>query len=102
MDKNLIVNIVLLSIFFSGLVFIWKLGYKKQANKALLIFVIQAEKAWGSKTGKIKFAEVYSRLPIGVKLLFSQDEISEMIESAVELMKSYIEENIKNETTISK
>ncbi len=88
--KEIFINITILTLFFSFLIFIWKCGYKKQAHKALLIFVIQAEKAWGKGTGKIKFAEVYSRLPILVKLLFSQDEISEMIESAVIFMKKQL------------
>lgn len=101
MEKELFINIAVLTVFFSILIFIWKQGYKKQAHKALLIFVIQAEKAWGRGTGKIKFAEVYSKLPILVKLLFSQEEISEMIESAVRLMKEHLIDMIDENDSIN-
>ena len=71
----------------------WKNGYRKQVREMLLILVIQAEKAWGSGTGAVKFSDVYNKLPTIVTLLFTRNEIEQMINEAVEQMKRYIESN---------
>ena len=71
----------------------WKNGYRKQVREMLLILVIQAEKAWGRGTGAVKFSDVYNKLPTIVTLLFTRNEIEQMINDAVEQMKRYIESN---------
>ena len=75
------------------LIAMWKKGYKKQVKEILLVLVIQAEKAWGSGTGAVKFSEVYNKLPTIVTLLFTRNDIEQMINDAVEQMKKYIESN---------
>ena len=75
------------------LIAMWKKGYKKQVKEILLVLVIQAEKAWGSGTGAVKFSEVYNKLPTIVTLLFTRNDIEQMINDAVEQMKRYIESN---------
>lgn len=61
--------------------------------KAALYAVTKAEETWGSNTGRIKFAEVYTYLnkqyPI-VTFFFTEDQISEIIEDALEQMKAIL------------
>ncbi len=75
------------------LIAMWKKGYKKQVKEILLVLVIQAEKAWGRGTGVVKFSEVYNKLPTIVTLMFTRNDIEQMINDAVEQMKAYIELN---------
>ena len=93
MDMNLIVNIVIVLIAIFSLIWLWRKGYRKQVREILLILVVQAEKAWGSGTGAVKFSEVYNKLPTIVTLLFTRNDIEQMINDAVEQMKRYIESN---------
>ena len=93
MEMDLIVNIAIVLIAIISLIWMWKNGYRKQVREILLILVIQAEKAWGSGTGAVKFSEVYNKLPTIVTLLFTRNEIEKMINDAVEQMKRYIESN---------
>ena len=93
METNLIVNILIVLIAIFSLIWLWRKGYRKQVREILLILVIQAEKAWGSGTGAVKFSEVYNKLPTIVTLLFTRNDIEQMINDAVEQMKRYIESN---------
>ena len=93
MDMNLIVNIAIVLIAIFSLIWLWKKGYRKQVREILLILVIQAEKAWGRGTGAVKFSEVYNKLPTIVTLLFTRNDIEQMINDSVEQMKRYIESN---------
>ena len=93
MDMNLIVNIAIVLIAIFSLIWLWRKGYRKQVMEILLILVIQAEKAWGRGTGAVKFSEVYNKLPTIVTLLFTRNDIEQMINDAVEQMKKYIESN---------
>ena len=93
MEMNLIVNIAIVLIAIFSLIWLWKKGYRKQVREILLILVIQAEKAWGRGTGAVKFSEVYNKLPTIVTLLFTRNDIEQMINDAVEQMKRYIESN---------
>ena len=93
MEMDLIVNIAIVLIAIFSLIWLWKKGYRKQVREILLILVIQAEKAWGRGTGAVKFSEVYNKLPTIVTLLFTRNDIEQMINDAVEQMKRYIESN---------
>ena len=93
MEMNLIVNMAIVLIAIFSLIWLWKKGYRKQVREILLILVIQAEKAWGRGTGAVKFSEVYNKLPTIVTLLFTRNDIEQMINDAVEQMKRYIESN---------
>lgn len=61
--------------------------------KAALYAVSKAEETWGSNTGRIKFAEVYTYLkaqyPI-ITFFFSEEQISNMIEEALVQMKQIL------------
>ena len=93
MEMNLIVNTAIVLIAIFSLIWLWRKGYRKQVREILLILVIQAEKAWGSGTGAVKFSEVYNKLPTIVTLLFTRNDIEQMINDSVEQMKRYIESN---------
>ena len=93
MEMNLIVNIAIVLVAIFSLIWLWRKGYRKQVREILLILVVQAEKAWGSGTGAVKFSEVYNKLPTIVTLLFTRNDIEQMINDAVEQMKRYIESN---------
>lgn len=82
------------------LIAMWKKGYKKQVKEILLLLVIQAEKTWGSGTGAVKFSQVYNKLPTIVTVLFTKNDIEQMINEAVEHMKNYIESNTVAKTSI--
>ena len=93
MEMNLIVNTAIVLIAIFSLIWLWRKGYRKQVREILLILVIQAEKAWGRGTGAVKFSEVYNKLPTIVTLLFTRNDIEQMINDSVEQMKRYIESN---------
>ena len=61
--------------------------------KAALYAVSKAEENWGSDTGRIKFAEVYTYLtkqyPI-ITFFFTEQQISQIIEDALEQMKQIL------------
>ena len=101
MDMNLIVNICVSVVFVAALILLWRKGYKKQVKEILLVLVIQAEKAWGSGTGIIKFSDVYNKLPTIVTILFTKREIETMINDTVSYMKQYLELNINAKKVLS-
>lgn len=78
-----------------------KRGQTKKLQTILFNLVTQAEREFGSGTGKLKFAAVsdwiYQRLPLILKLLFTQEDINGMIESALEEAKKQwgTNENLK-------
>lgn len=61
--------------------------------KAALYAVTKAEENWGSNTGRIKFAEVYTYLckqyPI-ITLFFTESQVAEIIEDALKQMKEIL------------
>lgn len=60
-------------------------------KKILFNLVTQAEKQFGSGTGELKFAAVadwiYQRIPAVMKLLFTEQDIADMIEAVLEEAK---------------
>lgn len=76
------------------LLFVAKGRYRKVAKQILLSLVVTAEKVFGGKTGEIKFSYVAERLyavmPAIIRVIFSEKDIANMIEEAVDKMKEYI------------
>ena len=98
MTSEMIYGIAILAV--AVLLFVLaKLGYKRQVSEILFYLVVLAEKQFGGGTGEIKFAAVtawiYERVPIALRLLFTQQEISNLIELAVTRMKDYLAQNQK-------
>lgn len=101
METKIILNMVIVLIVIISLIFLWKRGYKKQVKQILLVLVIQAEKAWGSGTGAVKFSQVYSQLPTIITIFFSKNEIEIMINETVEYMKHYLVSNMQVQKVLS-
>ena len=80
-----------------ALLFVAKGKYRKVAKQILLSLVLAAEKKFGGKTGEIKFAVVadalYERLPFIVQILFTEKDVANMIEEAVDKMKEVLAAN---------
>ena len=78
-----------------------KHGQTKILKKILFNLVTQAEKQFGGGTGSMKFAAVadwiYQRIPAVMKLLFTEQDIADMIEAVLEEAKKAwgTNENIK-------
>lgn len=68
--------------------------------QAALYAVANAEEAWGSKMGRVKFAEVYTYIkrqyPV-LTLFFTEEKLTQIIEDALKRFKLTIEEKIKLE-----
>lgn len=92
-----IYSILVVLIIIVGLLFLYKRGNKETVNKIVLALVIKAEKALGSGTGEFKYAlvveNVYKVLPTILTILITKKELDNMIESAVDYMKVYLEKN---------
>lgn len=95
--QNNMANMIVILIVLIGLFIGIKAGYEKQIKQFLLYLVVKAEKEFGGKTGELKFAAVaswiYEKLPAIARIFISSDNIEELIEEAVELMKKYLAEN---------
>jgi hypothetical protein len=76
-----------------------RVGYKRQVSEILFYLVVLAEKQFGGGTGEIKFSAVttwiYEKMPVVLHLLFTQQEIGNLIELAVTRMKEYLAQNQK-------
>lgn len=62
-------------------------------KKAALYAVAKAEEAWGSKTGQIKFSEVYTSLKKKYPFMtffISEKQLSQVIEDALEYLKTLL------------
>ncbi len=79
------------------LLFVAKGKYRKAAKQMLLALVMAAEKQFGSGTGEVKYAVVaealYDRLPFLAQLVFTEKDISRLIEEAVDKMKKVLATN---------
>ena len=80
-------SVLVVLAFLALIVVLVKRGETKVLNKVLFGLVTQAEKQFGGGTGKLKLAAVsdwiYPRIPAVLKLLFSEKDIENMIETAL-------------------
>ena len=102
---NPITFVVTVVIVISVAVLVYK-SRKGLICKAALYAVSKAEEEWGSKTGRIKFAEAYTYIskqyPI-ITFFFTEKQLTDIIENALVEMKKILaskqgKEN-KTETT---
>lgn len=91
-------SILVVLLFFIGLLFIYKRGKKDFVRQVVLSLVVQAEKALGSGTGELKYVmvveELYKVLPVVLTMLISKKELNNIIESSVQFLKEYLSKNI--------
>lgn len=94
-------SVLVILAFLVLVVVLIKRGETKVLKKILFNLVTQAEKQFGSGTGELKFAAVadwiYQRIPAVMKLLFTEQDIADMIEAVLEEAKKAwgTNENIK-------
>ena len=92
-----VVAIIVIAVLF----FLFK--NRKKALKAGALYIVSvAEKAWGSKTGQIKFADCYNYLtkhyPF-VTLFLTEKMLTKIIEDALECMKNVLKDKTPSDTT---
>ena len=84
-------SVLVILAFLVLVVVLIKRGETKVLKKILFNLVTQAEKQFGSGTGELKFAAVadwiYQRIPAVMKLLFTEQDIADMIEAVLEEAK---------------
>ena len=88
-------SIVVVALFVIVCIVLWKLGYKKRVKHMLYVLVAEAEQKFGSKTGEIKYAyvveRIYRYLPAILRVFFSEKEIGEYIDEAVQQLKALLD-----------
>ncbi|MDF1494069.1 hypothetical protein [Caproiciproducens sp. CPB-2] len=94
-------SVLVVLAFIVFVIVLIKRGETKILKQILFNLVTQAEKQFGGGTGSLKFAAVadwiYQRIPAILKLLFTEQDISNMIEAVLEEAKKVwgTNENIK-------
>lgn len=92
--NDIIVNVLIVLVVIMCLLVLYKKGKKEAVRNVVLALVVQSEKALGSGTGELKYAMVidklYDKLPLLVKLLFTQKELDLLIEEAVIKLKQVL------------
>lgn len=87
------ITIAVVCIIIVAIITLAYMNRKDVLKKAALYAVAKAEDAWGSKTGQIKFAEVYSFLrtkyPI-ITFFVSEKALTNIIEKALVTLKEII------------
>lgn len=91
-QNNPVLCIVIAVIIVALIVYAYK--YRQDIlKKAALYAVAKAEEAWGSKTGQIKFSEVYTSLKKKYPFMtffISEKQLSQIIEDALEYLKTLL------------
>lgn len=91
MNQEILFSLMYLILLATLILMAWRRGYKKQVKIILLALVATAERNWGSGTGKIKFSEVYSQLPMWATVLFTEKQIYRWVDEILDELKNYIE-----------
>lgn len=77
-----------------ALAFLYKNGRRQLVYSIVYDLVVKAEKVLGSGTGELKYqfvvAQLYRRLPLTVRALFTDKELDYYIEEAVKALKTYL------------
>lgn len=102
--QNPVLSIIVCIIIIALIIYL--IRYRQDVlKKAALYAVAKAEEAWGSNTGRIKFAEAYTYIkknyPV-ITFFISEAQLSKLIEDALVSLKEIIaaKENITNKETI--
>ena len=97
---------ILVAIFFIlFLLTLIKRGKTDYVKHLIFIAVVKAEKTFGSKTGPMKYSEVvvaiYDKLPLILRILFTKQDINNLIEEAVSKLKELLKSDDVNLLTYS-
>ncbi len=84
-------SVVVILVFIGLMAYLIKKGKKDVLYQILFSMVTQAEKEYGSGTGALKKAVViswiYERLPLVLRMFFTQKQLGEMIEAVLAAAK---------------
>lgn len=93
------IDILLVLAVIAAIIFFAVKGKKQIIYKMICALVDEAEKQYGSKTGKLKFAyvleNIYAMLPAIFRVFISYKTLEKWIEKALTEMKEYWEEQAK-------
>ena len=96
----MIICLVVLAILLLVIALIVR-GQKEIIFQMLYVLIDDAERLYGSKTGKLKFSyvleKVYAMIPSAIKLFITYEMLEMWIEVALEEMEEYWEEYAENE-----
>lgn len=95
-----ILLVLAIAIAFVGLILFLRHINKPIIKQVILGLVIKAEKYLGSGTGKLKKATVvswiYSKVPPGLRWMFTEKDLSSIIEWAVVVLKDSLKDESVN------
>lgn len=98
-------SVLVVVLFIILAIYLLKRGSRKKVKSMLFYLVSEAERIFGDGTGELKYAAVttwiYEKLPAILKILFTEKQLDEMIEEAVDEMKEYLDENEEASIQIS-
>lgn len=83
-------DLVIVVAFVGLMVWLIKKGKKDLVYKIILSLVVKAEAALGSKTGELKFNEVYASLPLIIRIFYTKAELQALITQAVKWLEVYL------------
>lgn len=97
---NFILLVLAIAIAFVGLIIFLRHINKPIIKQVILGLVIKAEKYLGSGTGELKKATVisliYSKVPLGLRWMFTEKDLSNIIEWAVVVLKDSLKDGSVN------
>ncbi|NLU42974.1 MAG: hypothetical protein GXX08_12330 [Firmicutes bacterium] len=84
----------------AAVIWLWRKGRIDIIKRLIRVMVVQAEKQYGSGTGRIKFeavlTAVYEKMPALLRLLIPKKKIIEWIEEAVQWLKKQLTDGKTN------
>lgn len=84
----------------AAVIWLWRKGRIDIIKRLIRVMVVQAEKQYGSGTGRIKFeavlTAVYEKMPAILRLLIPKKKIIEWIEEAVQWLKEQLADGKTN------
>jgi hypothetical protein len=87
-------DIVIVVAGLAAAILLWRRGKVDFIKRLIRTLVVEAEKEYGSGTGRIKFeavlTAVYERLPAILRLVISKQRIEQWIEEAVQWLKDQL------------
>jgi hypothetical protein len=103
LDSIIVIFAVLIAVVV--LYFAAKGKYRKVSKRILLSLVVAAERQFGEKTGEVKFSYVaeklHEKMPFIVQILYTEKDIANMIEDAVDEMKELLTNNPETATSLT-
>lgn len=92
--KNNMVDIILILLLAASGLILYKRGHRELVRKMVLSLVVEAEKKLGSGTGRLKYDMVleglYKRLPLPLRVIYTQQQLDDLIEDAVSRLKDFL------------